>query len=65
MWAEVKEGMTLFLDWTYGGVNFTGPGNNGGEHCRDHVSDEHRVVETVIGIIFSIVSGLIGYRLLC
>ena len=62
MLEEVKDGLTLFLDWTYGGVNFTGPGNNGGEHCRDHVSDEHRVVETVIGLVFSLVSGLIGYR---
>ena len=63
MMEEVNSGMTLFLDWTYGGVNFSGPGNNGGEHCRDHVTNEHRVVETVIGLIFSFVSALIGYRL--
>lgn len=63
MLDDLETGMSLFLDWTHGGVNFTGPGNNGGLDCRDHVTDEHRVVETVVGIIFSLVSGLIGFRL--
>ena len=60
MWSEVKFGMETFLDMTYGGVNFTGPGNNGGSHCRDHVTNEHRVVETIIGLAVSLGSGLIG-----
>jgi hypothetical protein len=63
MLSEIKSGVTMFLDWSYGGVNFTGPGNNGGAHCRDHVTDEHRVVETIIGLVFSVVSAFIGYRL--
>ena len=62
MLSEVKTAITLVMDWSHGGVNFSGPGNNGGVHCRDHVTPEHRVVETIVGLVFSFVSGLIGYR---
>ena len=63
MLDDLETGMTLFLDWTHGGVNFSGPGSNGGLDCRDHLTDEHRVVESVVGIVLTVVSGLIGFRL--
>lgn len=42
--------VTTLLDWTYGGVDFLGPGNNGGPECRDHVPGDRRLMETLVGL---------------
>ena len=40
---------TVWLDWSYGGVDFDLPGN-GGLECRDHVTFSRRIGETIIGV---------------
>ena len=50
-----------FLDWSYGGVNGTIPGN-GGPDCANFLSFERRVFETVLGCILALGYCFWGYQ---
>ncbi|KAL7635571.1 UNVERIFIED_CONTAM: hypothetical protein RMT77_014640 [Armadillidium vulgare] len=48
------------LDWCYGGVNATIPGN-GGPDCANFLSFKRRILETLFGCIISLIYFLGGW----
>lgn len=52
----------VLLDWIYGGVDFEGPGNNGGKKCLEHVTPSFRLFETSVGIATSILALLVSSK---
>ena len=50
-------------NWWTGGIDFNAPGY-GGADCRDHVTTRHRIVETTLGASLSLLSLVVGVKLL-
>jgi hypothetical protein len=53
----------LLLDWTYGGVDYSGSGNEGGIECVEHVSSRFRIIETGVGVSISLVALMLSSKL--
>ena len=49
------------LDWAYGGVNGTIPGN-GGPECAEFLTTNRKIIESIIGCILAIIYVSWGYH---